>query len=93
MVVAVVRIGEHWEPPVAQPLLLTVHGLADRLDITLEHAYRISYRIGRILYGENHSRVRVFTAAADAVAAMVRAGVPVGQAADAVRTTRNPDNS
>jgi hypothetical protein len=87
-----VRIGEHWEPPVAQPLLLTVHALADRLDITLEHAYRISHRIGRIYCGEGHSRVRVFTAAADAVAAMAKAGVQVDQAADAVRTMRGVGN-
>lgn len=91
MVVAVVRIGDHWEPPVTQPLLLTIHALADRLDITLEQAYRLSYRIGRIHYGPSHSRVRVFTAAVDDVVAMVSAGVPMDQAADAVRTTRNVD--
>lgn len=87
-----VRIGEHWEPPVTQPLLLTVHALADRLDITLEHAYRISHRIGRLYCGEEHSRVRVFTAAADSVLAMIKAEVDVNQAADAVRTTRGVDN-
>lgn len=88
MVVGVVRIGEHWEPPVAQPLLLTVHALAERLDITLEQAYRVSYRIGRVYCGEEHSRVRVFAAAADATGAMVRAGIPLNQAADAVRALR-----
>jgi Flp pilus assembly protein TadB len=83
-----VRFGEHWEPPVTQPLLITVHALADRLDITLEHAYRISYRIGRVYCGQQHGEVRVFAAAADDVAAGLRAGIPLNQAVDAVRARR-----
>ncbi len=72
-------------------MLLTVHALADRLDITLEHAYRISYRIGRVYVGETHSHVRVFATAVGATVEMVRAGVTVDQAADAVRTLRRVD--
>lgn len=83
-----VRIGDHWEPPVAQPLLLTVHALADRLDTTLEHAYRISHRIGTIYYGEQHTRIRVFTAAVDQVADMLEAGISLNEALDAVRAQR-----
>lgn len=83
-----VSIGGRWEPPDAPPLLLTVHAPADRLDITLKHAYRVSYRIGRAYCGKEHSRVHVFAAAVDAIAVMVKAGVPVDQAADAVRALR-----
>lgn len=90
--VSAVRIGEHWEPPVRHPLLLTVHALAEQLDVTLEHAYRISHRIGTIYIGEEHTRLRVLTAAVDALAEMIRAGVPIREAADAVRVMQGVED-
>lgn len=80
-----VKVGEHWEPPQARPLLLTVHALADRLDIPLDRAYGVSYSLGRICYGPSHTHIRVLTARVDALEAMVGSGMLLGQAAEVIR--------
>lgn len=48
----------------------------------------MSHRIGTIYYGEQHTRIRVFTAAVDQVADMLEAGISLNEALDAVRAQR-----
>lgn len=78
------RIGEHWEPPQATPLLITVHALADRLGVKLERAYGLSYSLGRVYYGPSHTHIRVFTARVEALEALLESGMPLGQAAETI---------
>ena len=85
----VVRIGEHWEPPQARPLLISVHALADRLDVPLDRAYGLSYSIGRLYFGESHTHVRVLAASVEAVAELLESGMSLGQAAEAMHARSN----
>lgn len=84
MVVPVVRIGEHWEPPHPKPLLITVHALADRIGVKLDRAYGLSYSLGRVYYGPSHTHIRVFTARVEALEALPESGMPLSQAAEAI---------
>lgn len=86
MVVAVVSIGDHWEPPLAKPLLITVHALADRLGITLERAYPLSYSLGRFYYGPSHTHVRVLASSVHTLVELVESGTPLGQAAEVLHS-------
>lgn len=76
------QIGEHWEAPQARALLVTVHSIADRLDISLERAYGISASLGRFYYGPSHTRIRVLRWRLDQLEELVESGMALGEAAE-----------
>lgn len=80
--VVVMRLGEHWEPPQPRPLLITVHSLADRLGVTLDKAYGLSYCLGRFYYGASHTHVRVLAWRVDQLEELVQSGMTLSAAAE-----------
>lgn len=80
--VAMMRIGEHWEAPQTRPLLITVHSIADRLGITLERAYGISHCLGRFYYGPSHTHIRVLRWRLDQLEELIESGMNLSEAAD-----------
>jgi hypothetical protein len=75
-----VRIGEHWEPPHRKPLLMSVHALADRLNVPLSRAYGLSSSIGRLYYGEGASHIRVLVSRVDEFVELTQSGMSVDSA-------------
>lgn len=89
MVVAMVRVGEHWEPPQARPLLMTVHALSERLGVKLDRAYGLSYSLGRVYYGPSHTHVRVLASRVDELVELLESGTPLGPAAEVLHMNRD----
>jgi hypothetical protein len=85
-----VRIGQHWEPPQQVPLLITVHALAERLDVSLERAYGLSYAIGRVYYGPAGTRIRVLASRVEEYVALIESGMSVDNAAIALERGDRP---
>lgn len=77
-----VRMGEHWEPPQPRPLLITVHALADRLGVTLDKAYGLSYSLGRFYYGPAHAHIRVLASRVDDLVDLIESGMSLAAAAE-----------